>query len=116
MIKRYDIRVCDEYSSCYPLVEDSEGDYVTHKDFKKATDCLMRIVNSETYISSTILKSDANRCLKELGFEFKEVFPVVKKEGYKNKDTEEMQRRRRDVLMQSRQNLKDYKNNNGKLK
>jgi hypothetical protein len=33
-----------------------------------------------------------------------------------NKDTEEMQRRRRDVLMQSRQNLKDYKENNGKLK
>ncbi len=83
MIKRYDIRVCDEYSNCNPLVEDYDGDYVAYEDFKKATDCLMRIVNSETYISSTILKSDANKCLKELGFEFKEVFPVVKKEGYK---------------------------------
>ena len=124
-IKRYDVPWCDEYEHCSPK-ESLDGDLVYWEDIEKIViEPLKAAVNTPRGVPDTILRNYANRILVELGLKHDEVFTKENKEALELdaklevekqelstenivsrtkpvvEDTEEMKRRRYEVLMTS---------------
>ena len=108
-IKRFDIPWCDEYENCKPQ-ESLDGDLIYWEDIEKIViEPLKAVVNTPRGVPDTIFRNYANRILIELGLKYDEVFTKENKEALeldanivsrtKPQDTEEIKRKRCEVLM-----------------